>query len=107
MADDTNKIEPMVRLGLIADDWEWLLGHAAHLQYTANPRIDYGDGDDDDSDRQRMGFLLGLLRAKLRRHKAASLSEPRPTFQEVFNKVYDAGGHVWDKPADPRKFLNE
>ena len=33
--------------------------------------------------------------------------EPRPTFQEVFDKVYDAGGHVWDKPADPRKFLNE
>ena len=79
----TPSTEPEVSLSLPRDDWEWLLENAVCLNNFAHPRVDDGD---DGSDRHRMGFLLSLLRAKCRRHKAA---QPAGTATDVANVVLD------------------
>ena len=102
MADDTNKIEPIVRLELLGSEWEWLLDRMEVL-HRRTQEIDTV------SDSVRSGRLIGTLMVQIARHKAElwTNEEPRPIYREVFDQAHKAGGHAWDKPADPRKFLNE
>lgn len=104
--DEHKNEEAEVSLSLPAEDWEHVLdvlkGRLVLLDYDYPKAV-------------RLRPLVNSLDVQYRRQKAAFTHHQafvrhkaaQPTLQEVLDKAHDAGGHVWDKPADPRKFLNE
>ena len=101
MADKHESKEAEVSLSLSMEDWGWLLNYVlTGVRLQLRP---------DSPARIQVERIVAHLDGQYHyhRHKAASPPEPRPTYREVFDQVHKAGGHAWDKPADPRKFLNE